>query len=447
MCGSGTHLENHACVVDVVCGPGTTKVGGVCLAQGADGGTSCGPGTKLAGSECVTIDDGGAAGDSGGVACGPGTSLVNGQCLPTPMDSGTGVTCGTGTRLVGSQCVPNLPDAGPIVTCGSGTHLDGGTCVADPPDAGPPDAGPPVTCGSGTHLDGGKCVADPSDGGGATVTCGPGTHLDGDSCVPNPDGGGGPQFLVRVGVTTLGADGYSAIPVVIVGTNANGDPSTDTIVLDTSRAGAGTVAPSTIKLTPTGGMAYFTPCSATASMWCAGPVRITLALASAPNTVLAQSQEISLVAPSGIGSDAPCLAGGDIIFFNGDANDYIFNGTETITLGQWSASYSSSEVHVSVTPSDSSQGLWWDLYFDSSQLGMPLMTQVYLKAERWPFESPGHPGLDVSGDGRGCNTVTGSFQIEDLTVTGSSLTSFTATFEHHCEGGSAAVRGCVHYGK
>jgi hypothetical protein len=32
-----------------------------------------------------------------------------------------------------------------------------------------------------------------------------------------------------------------------------------------------------------------------------------------------------------------------------------------------------------------------------------------------------------------------------VTASGS-LMSFTATFEHHCEGGSAAVRGCVHWG-
>jgi hypothetical protein len=416
-CGTGTHLDNHACVVDVVCGPGTTMVGNICLSQGTDAGVSCGPGTRLVGSECVAADDGGASGDGGGgTVCGPGTAPVEGVCLPLPVDSGTTVTCGAGTHLQGNQCVTNPVDAGATVTCGAGTHLDGGACVTDPVDAG------------------------------ATVTCGAGTHLAGDICVPNPDGGG-PQFVVRVGVTTLGADGFSSIPVVIYGTDANGDPSTDTIVLDTSRAGAGTVSPTTIKLTPTGATAYFTPCNAAASMWCPGPVHITLALASAPNVVLAESQEITLLAPTGIGSDAPCLAGGNVIFFNGDAADYIFSGTETITRGQWSAQSTSTQVHVNVWPTDQSQGLWWDLYFDSSQLGTALTTQVYQNAERWPFEAPGHPGLDVSGDGRGCNTVTGSFQIEDLTVTtGGSLTSFTATFEHHCEGGSAAVRGCVHYG-
>jgi hypothetical protein len=50
----------------------------------------------------------------------------------------------------------------------------------------------------------------------------------------------------------------------------------------------------------------------------------------------------------------------------------------------------------------------------------------------------------VSGDGRGCNTLTGDFQIETLDVTGGSLHAFTATFLQHCDGG-AALRGCVHF--
>jgi hypothetical protein len=151
--------------------------------------------------------------------------------------------------------------------------------------------------------------------------------------------------------------------------------------------------------------------------------------------------------PPDLGSDLPCLVGGNVIFFDGDPGSYVHPGKDTITQGLWSASASTSTVHVGVTPTDPAQGLWWDLYFDSSQLVTPaLATRIYLGAERWPFQSAGHPGLDISGDGRGCNTVTGSFQIEGLEMSGGALTSFTATFEHHCEGGAAALRGCVHWG-
>ncbi len=42
-----------------------------------------------------------------------------------------------------------------------------------------------------------------------------------------------------------------------------------------------------------------------------------------------------------------------------------------------------------------------------------LAVGVYNGAERYPFQAPGHPGFDVSGDGRGCQKVTGRFQIEE----------------------------------
>ena len=86
------------------------------------------------------------------------------------------------------------------------------------------------------------------------------------------------------------------------------------------------------------------------------------------------------------------------------------------------------------------------MYFSSEHLGQPLTTQAYEGAERWPFEPPGRPGLSVYGNGRACNTLTGRFQIHTLQTSGGSLVSLLATFEQHCEGGSAMLRGCVHYG-
>jgi hypothetical protein len=89
---------------------------------------------------------------------------------------------------------------------------------------------------------------------------------------------------------------------------------------------------------------------------------------------------------------------------------------------------------------------FWSLDFSTLQLGVFMTTTVYNNAERYPFESAGDPGLSISGAGRGCNTLTGRYEVEDLTVTGGNVTSFTASFEQHCEGGSAALRGCVHVG-
>jgi hypothetical protein len=56
----------------------------------------------------------------------------------------------------------------------------------------------------------------------------------------------------------------------------------------------------------------------------------------------------------------------------------------------------------------------------------------------------------VSGDGRGCNTVTGDFTILDAKFDYSTGTprvvSFAARFNEHCEGGSRTLHGTVFYG-
>jgi hypothetical protein len=392
-CDAGAHFVDGHCAADVTCGVGTMLVGHSCMPSAMDGSSA--------------ID--------AGVACGAGTTLDGSVCVATPVDAGSGTFCGPGTSLDRGECLPVAIDASEPVTCGPGTVLDGGACVPNTIDGGPP------------------------------IVCGPGTSLGAGECVPSPADGGVAQFIVRVGSTTVGADGYSAIPVLVVGTDASGNPSTAAVVLGTSRAGAGTLTPSMVTLQPNGTTIYFVPCSAAVSATCAGPVRVTLALASAPSVVVAQSQEITLVAPQTVGSDTPCLAGGNVIFFNGDTGHYIFSGIETVTNGKWTATVTSTEVHVNVWPTDPQQGEWWDLYFDSSKLSAVLTTQVYDDATRWPFEAVGNPGFDVSGDGRGCNMESGRFQIEDLDVTNDSLTSFTATFEQHCESSSLTLRGCVHF--
>ena len=133
------------------------------------------------------------------------------------------------------------------------------------------------------------------------------------------------------------------------------------------------------------------------------------------------------------------------MFFDG--NDYIYNGMLTVTQGTFTASASANHLSFHVTPSGQSQGAWWDFDFDSSMLGIPLDVGVYDMAERYPFESPDRPGISVGGDGRGCNTITGRFEVHDNTQDGSgNVTSATVSFEQHCEGGTAVLNGCIHYG-
>src|SRR5919198_3979000 len=88
-------------------------------------------------------------------------------------------------------------------------------------------------------------------------------------------------------------------------------------------------------------------------------------------------------------------------------------------------------------------GDWWYLDFGAPN-GAQLTPGTYDNAARWPFQDPSQPGLSIFGNGRGCNTLTGRFTVLDATYApGGSLVSFHATFEQHCEGFAAALRGEV----
>jgi hypothetical protein len=399
-CPAGSHFDGSGCVSDdLVCGAGTHLSGIECL---ADSLVTCGSGTYQSGYTCLPL---------GAATCGAGTHLAGNQCLPD-----SGLTCGTGTHLSGTTCLPD-----PGITCGPGTHASAGTCLPDPP----------LTCGPGTHLAGSSCLPD------LTVTCAAGTHLDAGRCVLDAS----TVFELRTAASTIPADGYSKIPVLVLGRNADGSPSQASLVLWTSRPGAGAFTPVQVTLGPLGAIAFFTPCSS-ASVGCTGGVELRASLATDPTTPVAASGPLTLAAPAGVGSSAPCLLGGNVMFFDG--NDYIFNGTMTVTSGTFSAGGSEQVVSVQVTPGQQGQGTGWMLDFSASQLGQPLATQVYTGAMRYPFEQPGVPGLSLSGDGRGCSVLTGRFEIEELVRSAGRLSRFTATFEQHCEGGSSALRGCIH---
>jgi hypothetical protein len=70
---------------------------------------------------------------------------------------------------------------------------------------------------------------------------------------------------------------------------------------------------------------------------------------------------------------------------------------------------------------------------------------TYNGATRYPFQAPTAPGLDLSGNGRGCNTSTGSFVIQNLMFgPGNNVAKLDATYEQHCAGETPALRGEVH---
>ncbi len=89
--------------------------------------------------------------------------------------------------------------------------------------------------------------------------------------------------------------------------------------------------------------------------------------------------------------------------------------------------------------------------FTSTQLGLPLILGSYTSAERAPFATQGHPGLEISFDGRGANTLNGSFTVEnfkysvDQATDKYTLLSFKAQFTQHSEGFAPALHGTFSY--
>lgn len=108
-------------------------------------------------------------------------------------------------------------------------------------------------------------------------------------------------------------------------------------------------------------------------------------------------------------------------------------------------------VRLYVTDLPRELGLFWNFTVSTKETALPISTGRYTDAMRWPFEDPGHPGLDLSGDGRGNNTENGEFTIHDLQIDFSGehprLVSLAVSFIQH-DGDSPtgpAVRGTVWY--
>src|SRR6218665_341453 len=172
----------------------------------------------------------------------------------------------------------------------------------------------------------------------------------------------------------------------------------------------------------------------------------------------ANAQSLDVVEqPEALATTLSCTAPTGTLFLDGDAGnpvlgqprDYVHPGADVITNGTWNAYvYSSTSrdyVRLDLTPTNSSQGLLWDVELSSRALGRPLTVGTYTNAQRAAFASAGHPGLDVGGDGRGCNTIAGEFQIHEIVWDSVGLRKLSASFRQRCEGGTAVLRGMVAY--
>jgi len=161
-------------------------------------------------------------------------------------------------------------------------------------------------------------------------------------------------------------------------------------------------------------------------------------------------RKLKLILAVGIFVLAACErvgAASTLLLLNSQPGDYIGGGiTQTFTPSDGTlavnATYNGG-VQVSFQAPNFSS--WWYLNFGPLS-GQALTVGEYEGAQRFAFHSPTRPGLDVYGDGRGCNIVAGRFLVSDITLaTNGSIQTLAVDFEQHCEGAAPALYGSVRY--
>ena len=145
------------------------------------------------------------------------------------------------------------------------------------------------------------------------------------------------------------------------------------------------------------------------------------------------------------------LSGNTYLCVAGDPNDWVSGGENWLLQPP--------EVDLFISPSDNpttaTECLFndggvcigadrWALSFQpaaSEAFGVGL----YERAQRIPFNSQGHPGIEITNGG-GCNQIDGTFEVRELeTDVDGSVIRFAANFEQRCEGHDYGLRGYVRF--
>jgi len=133
---------------------------------------------------------------------------------------------------------------------------------------------------------------------------------------------------------------------------------------------------------------------------------------------------------------------GNYVYLASDQGDYVGGGGTCL--------YTSANSTISVSANGARAAVVVNSYDWSGDFqGMIslelLQAGYYPNLERYPFNNPARGGLDWSGMGRGCNTLTGWFAVDAVTYSGVTLTSIDLRFEQHCDGQAAALHGAIHW--
>jgi len=131
------------------------------------------------------------------------------------------------------------------------------------------------------------------------------------------------------------------------------------------------------------------------------------------------------------------------ISLQSDPGDYVGQGGVYL--------YTQANTLITVTASGGylcrsvSGDAWWYGDFQVPDSLSQLAPGTYSNLTRFPFHDPAAGGLSWYGEGRGCNTLTGSFVIDRVVYCNGQLSLIDLHFEQHCEGSAPALRGTIHW--
>ncbi|MGI9261245.1 MAG: hypothetical protein ACR2QR_04380 [Woeseiaceae bacterium] len=145
---------------------------------------------------------------------------------------------------------------------------------------------------------------------------------------------------------------------------------------------------------------------------------------------------------------AVSIAKGDTtIAIVSDAGDYIgqgqtYNYDDSNADIRYTRNYDNGiTVTIRNLPGEPSD--WWTLNLAAPE-NAEIQPGVYSGAIRFPFQEVDQPGLSFSGNGRGCNRLTGSFDVLEVTYDGAGdVTALSANFEQHCEDATPGLNGSI----
>ncbi len=143
------------------------------------------------------------------------------------------------------------------------------------------------------------------------------------------------------------------------------------------------------------------------------------------------------------------IAGVQVLKFDGTSGDYITQGIEwflTSISGSFTISRNFDNGIMIRHDGPLPNLTQWTLEF-AAPGDVDIVVGAYNGATRYPFQAATDPGLSLFGDGRGCNQLTGSFDVLEVSydIAGDVL-SAAIDFEQFCEGGPEKANGYLRIG-